>query len=132
MSHCCNSHHIQVLSDHLVSTLDSDSAEGFRPPKPGKEADWASWLPFPVVAVICESDAGLANAGGPSALLCHLPSCVSRCNRLDRHKFEWTPPREYMHFSMCQTFSMYSLDPTPFNIYFVHMFIWAVYILPYI
>ncbi|CAN0350744.1 unnamed protein product [Pylaiella littoralis] len=53
---------VQVLSDHLVSTLDSDSAQGFRPPKPGKEADWASWLPFPVVAVICESDAGLANA----------------------------------------------------------------------
>lgn len=65
---------IQVLSDHLVSTLDNDSAEGFRPPKPGKEAEWASWLPFPVVAVICESDAGLANAGGwvggPPALSC--------------------------------------------------------------
>ncbi|CAN0245566.1 unnamed protein product [Ectocarpus fasciculatus] len=51
-----------VLSDHLVATLSSDSAKGFRPPSPGKEAEWASWLPFPIVAVVCESDAGLANA----------------------------------------------------------------------
>ncbi|CAN0546901.1 unnamed protein product, partial [Ectocarpus sp. 12 AP-2014] len=53
---------VQVLSDHLVATLKSDSAKGFRPPSPGKEAEWASWLPFPIVAVVCESDAGLANA----------------------------------------------------------------------
>ncbi|CAM9221152.1 unnamed protein product [Ectocarpus sp. 8 AP-2014] len=53
---------VQVLSDHLVATLNSESAKGFRPPSPGKEAEWASWLPFPIVAVICESDAGLANA----------------------------------------------------------------------
>ncbi|CAM9099654.1 unnamed protein product [Scytosiphon promiscuus] len=51
-----------VLSDHLVATLNNEGAEGFRPPDPGKEAAWASSLPFPVVAVICESDAGLANA----------------------------------------------------------------------
>lgn len=60
----CISHPIQVLSDHLVKTLNSDSARGFRPPKAGKEAEWASCLPFPLVGVICESDAGLANAGG--------------------------------------------------------------------
>eukprot|EP00752_Nemacystus_decipiens_P001229 g1228.t1 len=53
---------VQVLSDHLVKTLDNESARGFRPPNPGKEAEWASCLPFPLVAVICESDAGLANA----------------------------------------------------------------------
>ncbi|CAM9458146.1 unnamed protein product, partial [Hapterophycus canaliculatus] len=52
----------QVLSDHLVATLNNPGAEGFRPPEPGKEADWASRLPFPLAAVICESDAGLANA----------------------------------------------------------------------
>lgn len=57
----------QVLSDHLVKTLNNESAQGFRPPKPGKEAEWASCLPFPLVAVICESDAGLANAGGQPA-----------------------------------------------------------------
>lgn len=53
----------QVLSEHLVAKLNEESAEIFRPPKPGKEADWASYLPFPLVAVLCESDAGLANAG---------------------------------------------------------------------
>lgn len=53
-----------MLSDHLVKTLDNENAQGFRPPKPGKEAEWASFLPFPLVGVICESDAGLANAGG--------------------------------------------------------------------
>lgn len=35
----------------------------FRPPLPDKEAAWAAWLPFPLVAVFCESDAGLATAG---------------------------------------------------------------------
>lgn len=46
-----------------MAKLNEESAEIFRPPKPGKEADWASYLPFPLVAVLCESDAGLANAG---------------------------------------------------------------------
>lgn len=53
----------QVMSDHLLATLKDESAEIFRIPKPGQEASWAGWLPFPLVAVLCESDAGLANAG---------------------------------------------------------------------
>lgn len=54
---------VQVMSDHLLATLKDESAEIFRIPKPGQEASWAGWLPFPLVAVLCESDAGLANAG---------------------------------------------------------------------
>lgn len=54
---------VQVMSDHLLATLKDESAEIFRIPKPGQEASWAGWLPFPLVAVFCESDAGLANAG---------------------------------------------------------------------
>lgn len=73
---CGTPRFFQVLSEHLVAKLNQESAEIFRPPKPGNEADWASSLPFPLMAVLCESDAGLANAGKLwFTALCHGASC---------------------------------------------------------
>ncbi|CAN0280125.1 unnamed protein product, partial [Phaeothamnion confervicola] len=63
---------VQVLSDHLLSHLDAgNDLEPFGAPPPGGEAAWAAALPFPVVGVLCESDAGLETAERlRSQLLC--------------------------------------------------------------
>ncbi|CAM9125023.1 unnamed protein product [Laminaria digitata] len=74
-----------VMSDHLLATLKDESAEIFRIPKPGQEASWAGWLPFPLVAVFCESDAGLANAGKLQAAL--LGTRFGEINEARRDKF---------------------------------------------
>lgn len=54
----------QVMSEHMLDVVIKDEeANVFRPPEPGAESRWAAHLPFPLAAVLCESDAGLATAG---------------------------------------------------------------------
>ncbi|CAM9664089.1 unnamed protein product, partial [Choristocarpus tenellus] len=53
---------MQVLSPHLVQHIDDPEVSIYRAPSPGREVQWIAKLPFPPVAVLCESDAGLATA----------------------------------------------------------------------
>ncbi|CAM9721217.1 unnamed protein product [Discosporangium mesarthrocarpum] len=76
---------VQTVSEHLIDTIDDSGLNIFRVPSPGREAEWAAELPFPIVAVLCESDAGLATAERLSSAL--LGSRFGGVEEARRNKF---------------------------------------------